>query len=280
LLYARFFHKLMRDEGLVQSAEPFANLLTQGMVLKDGTKMSKSKGNTVDSEKLIEKFGADTVRLFTMFAAPPDHSLEWIDTGVEGAARFLKKLWRFVFLHLQNRMNVANTINPDQLTTCQKDMRHKIHATIQKVSDDIGRRYTFNTAIAANMELLNDLSAYSEQSDIDSAVVREGIEAIVLMLSPIVPHICVRLWMMLGHAPNIEDEAWPQWDPAALARDSIELIVQVNGKLRDKIIVAVDARDDDIKTRALESEKVQKFVTNKQIKKVVVVKGRLVNIVV
>ena len=151
------------------------------MVLKDGTKMSKSKGNTVDPEELIEKFGADTVRLFTMFASPPDHSLEWIDTGVEGATRFLKKLWRFVYLHLQESDTNAKTVNAGKLNTKQKDLRHKIHSTIQKVSDDVGRRYTFNTAIAANMELLNDLSAFQSESDNDRAAVREGIEAIVLL---------------------------------------------------------------------------------------------------
>ena len=280
LLYARFFHKLMRDEGLVNSNEPFTNLLTQGMVLKDGSKMSKSKGNTVDPEQLIKKFGADTVRLFTMFASPPDHSLEWVDTGVEGAARFLKKLWRFVYQHMQRNGDIANPINNENLTAKQKDVRNKIHTTIQKVSDDIGRRYTFNTAIAANMELLNELSTFNEDSNSDSAIVREGIESIILMLSPIVPHICSRLWAELGCETILEDEAWPQADSAALARDSIELIVQVNGKLRDKITVAADADDEVIQSTALASNKIQKFVQDKSIKKVVVVKGRLVNIVI
>ena len=280
LLYARFFHKLMRDEGLIKSDEPFTNLLTQGMVLKDGTKMSKSKGNTVDPEELIEKFGADTVRLFTMFASPPDHSLEWIDTGVEGATRFLKKLWRFVYLHLQESDTNAKTVNAGELNTKQKELRLKIHSTIQKVSDDVGRRYTFNTAIAANMELLNDLSAFQAESDNDRAVVREGIEAIVLMLSPIVPHICSELWACLGHSSQVEDESWPAADQQALERDSIELMVQVNGKLRDKITVSVDANDEVIKTSALNSEKIQARLNDQAVKKVIVVKGRLVNIVV
>ena len=280
LLYARFFHKLMRDEGLVNSDEPFTNLLTQGMVLKDGTKMSKSKGNTVDPEQLIEKFGADTVRLFTMFAAPPDNSLEWVDTGVDGSARFLKKLWRFIYLHLQVNTAEVAVVKPDQLNAEQKQCRHKIHSTIKKVSDDVGRRYTFNTAIAANMELLNELSAFKAKSENDYAIVREGIEAIVLMLAPIVPHICSELWACLGHASPVEDQSWPTADANALQRDSIELMVQINGKLRDKITVDANADDEVIKTAALNSEKIHTRISDLQVKKVIVVKGRLVNIVV
>jgi leucyl-tRNA synthetase len=280
LLYARFFHKLMRDEGLVNSDEPFTNLLTQGMVLKDGTKMSKSKGNTVDPEQLIEQFGADTVRLFTMFAAPPDNSLEWVDTGVDGSARFLKKLWRFVYLHLQSNTSQVAAVKKDQLSASQKACRHKIHSTIKKVSDDIGRRYTFNTAIAANMELLNELSAFEAESDVDHAIVREGIEAIVLMLAPIVPHICSELWTGLGHTSPVEDQSWPKADAQALERDSIELILQVNGKLRDKITVDANADEETIKTAALNSEKIQPRISDQPVKKVIVVKGRLVNIVV
>ncbi len=280
LLYARFFHKLMRDEGLISSDEPFTNLLTQGMVLKDGTKMSKSKGNTVDPEQLIEKFGADTVRLFTMFAAPPDNSLEWIDTGVDGSARFLKKLWRFVYQYLQTDASSEAVINQAELNAAQKELRNKIHSTIKKVSDDIGRRYTFNTAIAANMELLNDLSSLKQQDENDRAVIREGIEAIVLMLSPIVPHICSDLWGSLGHINDIESQPWPQHDEQALVRDTLELMVQVNGKLRDKINIAADADDELIKTTALNSEKIQNHVKQQPVKKIIVVKGRLVNIVV
>ncbi len=277
LLYARFFHKLMRDEGLLKSDEPFTHLLTQGMVLKDGTKMSKSKGNTVDPEQLIERFGADTVRLFTMFAAPPEHSLEWVDTGVDGAARFLKKLWRFVYQHLQAQHSEALDIA--QLNTEQKALRHKIHITLQKVTRAIGERYTFNTAIAANMELLNQLSAYQEQSGQDHAVVREGIEAMILMLAPIVPHITAQLWQHLGHT-SIEDAAWPDYDHAALVQENIELIVQVNGKLRDKIMIATNADNATIEASALASEKVQAFVQGQDIRKVIVVQGRLVNIVI
>ena len=277
LLYARFFHKLMRDEGLINSDEPFTHLLTQGMVLKNGTKMSKSKGNTVDPEQLIERFGADTVRLFTMFAAPPEHSLEWVDTGVDGAARFLKKLWRLVYLHVQ--LENTHSVDVDTLNQEQKALRQKIHSTLQKVTRDIGERYTFNTAIAANMELLNHLSAHQGDNAQDIAVLREGIEAIVLMLSPIVPHVATELWHQLGHS-SIEDQAWPQYDESALVQETLELIVQVNGKLRDKILVEASADDDSMRTHALESQKVQAYVEGKEVKKIIVVKGRLVNIVV
>ncbi len=279
LLYARFFHKLMRDEGLIDSDEPFTNLLTQGMVLKDGTKMSKSKGNTVDPEQLIETFGADTVRLFTMFAAPPDNSLEWVDTGVDGSARFLKKLWRIVFAHLNSPQSIV-AIDASSLSDKQKEIRNKIHSTIKKVSDDVGRRYTFNTAIAANMELLNELSAFDVENEIAYSIVQEGIEAIVLMLSPIVPHICSELWNCLGHAGFIEDEKWPQHDDKALVRDSIQMMVQVNGKLRDKITVPADTDDEAVKQTALNSEKIKNRINDQPVKKVIVVKGRLVNIVV
>jgi len=277
LLYARFFHKLMRDEGLISSDEPFTHLLTQGMVLKDGTKMSKSKGNTVDPEQLIERFGADTVRLFTMFAAPPEHSLEWVDTGVDGAARFLKKLWRLVYLHIQ--LENTQSVDVGSLNQEQRALRQKIHSTLQKVTRDIGERYTFNTAIAANMELLNHLSSHQGDNAQDIAVLREGIEAIVLMLSPIVPHVASELWFQLGHS-SIEDQAWPQYDESALIQETIELIVQVNGKLRDKILVEADADDDLIRSNALQSQKVQAYVQGKEVRKIIVVRGRLVNIVV
>jgi len=277
LLYARFFHKLMRDEGLISSDEPFTHLLTQGMVLKNGTKMSKSKGNTVDPEQLIERFGADTVRLFTMFAAPPEHSLEWVDTGVDGAARFLKKLWRLVYLHIQ--FENTQSVDVGSLNQEQRALRQKIHSTLQKVTRDIGERYTFNTAIAANMELLNHLSSHQGDNAQDIAVLREGIEAIVLMLSPIVPHVASELWFQLGHS-SIEDQAWPQYDESALIQETIELIVQVNGKLRDKILVEADADDDLIRSNALQSQKVQAYVEGKEVRKIIVVRGRLVNIVV
>ena len=278
LLYARFFHNLMRDLGLVKGDEPFTRLLTQGMVNKDGSKMSKSKGNTVDPQQLIDRYGADTVRLFMMFAAPPEQSLEWSDSAVEGASRFLNRLWRAVFTHVS--AGSAPARNLDALDEAQKALRRTVHATIDKVSDDVGRRYTFNTAIAANMELLNTLGRYEDPSDNGRALMQEALEATVLMLSPIVPHIAQALWSALGHAGSVVDCRWPQADPAALVRDSIELVVQVNGKMRGKVTVAANATDEDIQSAALAEPNVQRFMDGKQLRKVIVVPGRLVNVVV
>ncbi|MEN8129487.1 MAG: leucine--tRNA ligase [Pseudomonadota bacterium] len=279
LLYARFFHKLMRDEGLVKGDEPFARLLTQGMVLKDGMKMSKSKGNTVDPEGLIEKFGADTVRLFVMFAAPPDQSLEWSDTAVEGAFRFLRRLWNQVYHHI-----VAGSIDKgshDEFNESQQAMRRKLHETIAKVSDDVGRRHTFNTAIAANMELLNELGRFKDDTPAGRAIMQEALEAIVLMLSPIVPHIAHSLWKALGHHRTpVIDSPWPTVDKAAQEQKSITLVVQVNGKRRAQISVPAQSDRPKIEQAALTNENVQRFMEGKTLRKIIVVPGRLVNVVV
>ncbi|HEX5636775.1 MAG TPA: class I tRNA ligase family protein, partial [Gammaproteobacteria bacterium] len=280
LLYARFFHKLLRDAGMVTSNEPFKNLLTQGMVLKDGTKMSKSKGNTVDPQQLIDQYGADTVRLFTMFAAPPEMSLEWSDSGVEGAFRFLKRLWKQVHAHVS--AGVVTTLDVSQLNEAQKNLRLKLHETIRKVSDDVGRRYTFNTAIAANMELMNELSRFNDDSAQGRAVMREALRAIVLMLSPIVPHISHELWHCLGgeNAGAVVEQSWPEFDESALVRSSIEMMIQVNGKLRGKIEVPVNADKTLIEKMALENPNVTAFIDGKELKKIIVVPGRLINLVV
>ena len=278
LLYARFFHKLMRDVGLIQTSdEPFSQLLTQGMVLKDGTKMSKSKGNTVDPQGLIDTYGADTVRLFTMFAAPPEQSLEWADSGVDGASRFLKRLYRLIYTHVNN--GAVNAADFSSFTEQQKSLRLKLHQTIQKVGDDIGRRYTFNTAIAAVMELSNELSRFDDASDNGRAVMQEALDAMVLMLSPIVPHFSHAMWQELGHKTTVIDEAWPLADEAAMVQDSIELMVQVNGKLRSKIKVAADANNESIESLAQKDPNVQAHTEGKTIRKIIVVPGRLVNIV-
>ena len=278
LLYARFFHKLMRDEGLLENDEPFKRLLTQGMVLKDGSKMSKSKGNTVDPQQLIEKYGADTVRLFILFAAPPEQSLEWNDEGVDGASRFLKRLWKLVANHLTVQSDVV-AFDTAELTTEQKNIRRKLHETIAKVTDDIGRRQTFNTAIAAVMELINELGKFNDDSKHGYAILHESVEAVVLMLSPIVPHITQQLWNELGHEGLLADVSWPVCDDAALVRDEIELVVQVNGKLRSKINVAANADNAAVETLALADEKIVANIEGKTIRKVIVVPGRLVNIV-
>ncbi len=278
LLYARFYHKLMRDAGLVGCDEPFANLLTQGMVLKDGAKMSKSKGNVVDPEALIEKYGADTVRLFILFAAPPEQSLEWSDSGVEGAFRFLKRLWRQVAAFV-NEDGEVPPLDRDALTPEQKALRRRIHQTIARVDDAMSRRYTFNTAIAANMELLNALARFEDDTPQGRALRREGLEAIVLMLAPIVPHICHELWQALGHEGMVIDAPWPQVDERALVQDTVELVVQVNGKLRGKIQVPADADRETVEQAALAEPNVRRFIEGKTVAKIVVVPKRLVNVV-
>ncbi|KGE04661.1 leucine--tRNA ligase [Pseudohaliea rubra] len=278
LLYARFFHKLMRDEGLVDSDEPFTRLLTQGMVLKDGAKMSKSKGNTVDPTALIERYGADTVRLFSMFAAPPDQSLEWSDSAVEGAHRFLKRLWRMVAEHVAS--GAVPALEPATLDGAARDGRRKIHETIAKVSDDYGRRQTFNTAIAAVMELCNELGRLDPADAQARAVLREGLDVAVRLLCPVVPHACHHLWRALGHGDDITWAPWPGVDESALVRDSIEMVVQVNGKVRAKMVVPADIGKADAEAEALAQPNAQRFLEGKTVRKVIVVPGRLVNIVV
>ncbi len=284
LLYARFYTKLLRDEGLLKHDEPFSNLLTQGMVLKDGAKMSKSKGNTVDPQHLIERYGADTVRLFTMFAAPPEQSLEWSESGVEGAFRFLKRLWKIVVDFVNLNLEIPE-LDIKALTTEQADLRRKAYQTLDKATRDIGKRNTFNTVIAANMELLNSLSKFSEANLQDKqpqgvAVRQEAFELIVLMLSPIVPHLCHELWHVLGHTEAIVDVAWPEIDKSALEQDTIELVVQVNGKRRGSIEVSANASKDEIEQEATSNHQIQRFLEAKQIRRVIVVPGRLINIVV
>ncbi|WP_417548854.1 leucine--tRNA ligase [Methylophaga sp.] len=278
LLYARFFHKLLRDEGLVTGDEPFKNLLTQGMVLKDGAKMSKSKGNTVDPQELIDEYGADTARLFMMFAAPPEMSLEWSDNAVEGANRFLKRLWRSV--HDHSEAGVIQTKTLTDLSEAAKDLRRVAHQTLTKVADDLGRRHTFNTAIAAVMELMNALTKFTEQTEQARAVRQEVLELVVLMLAPITPHICHALWTQLGHDSAVIDASWPEIDTEALKQDKVELMIQVNGKLRSKLMVDVNAQQADIESLALADENAQRYIDGKTIRKVILVPGRLINIVV
>ena len=277
LLYARFFNRMLRDEGLLHTDEPFTCLLTQGMVLKDGAKMSKSRGNTVDPQGLIDRYGADTVRLFTMFAAPPEQSLEWSDSGVEGAYRFLKRLWKQVHEHVG--AGPVQPLEPSALDAAQKARRRAVHATIAKVGDDIGRRFTFNTAIAACMELLNELGRGSDASAQDRAVMQEALEAVVLMLSPIVPHITHTLWHALGHAEAVVDCRWPECDQDALVQEEFTLVVQVNGKVRGKVSVPKDAERGAIESRVLEEANVRKHLQGKPVKKIIVVPGKLVNVV-
>lgn len=321
LLYARFYHKLLRDEGLVESSEPFKSLLCQGMVLAESfykevdgrkqwlspldvtveqddkgrtvkatetatgaevhsggvTKMSKSKNNGVDPQTAIDKHGADTVRLFTMFAAPPEQTLEWSDDGVSGAHRFLRKLWTMVHSHIQQGAVVQ--LDTTGLSEGQKDLRRKTHETINKVNDDYGRRNTFNTAIAAVMELLNEVGKLSGNEPQTQAVRHEALSSAVLLLSPIAPHICHSLWHQLGNTDAVANAAWPELDESALVRSSVEMVVQVNGKVRAKIQVAADAPKDRVEAMALEDSNVQRFIEGVTVRKIIVVPGRLVNIV-
>jgi len=277
LLYARFFHKLMRDMGLVKCDEPFRQLLTQGMVLKDGVKMSKSTGNTVDPQPLIEKYGSDTVRLFIMFASPPEQSLEWTDSGCEGASRFINKLWRVVYEHVRN--GLAPPTKYKELNEAQIDLRRKAHATLYKVNDDIGRRYTFNTAIAANMELLNSLIKFEDVTETGKNIRHEVLELIILMLSPIIPHVSHVLWNHMGHTEPVISTHWPTLDHEALKEDATNIVIQVDGKLRGKITIALDSTQDDIQKQALQNTNTQKFLKGKTIKDTIYIENKLINFV-
>jgi len=322
LLYSRFWTRAMRDLGLVNLDEPFARLLTQGMVLngiyyrkapsgrityfnpqeieerddgRGGTTavlladgkpvesggigtMSKSKNNGVDPQTLVDTLGADTARLFTMFTAPPEQTLEWSDEGVLGASRFLKRIWRAVHSHVAG--GPTGPIAPAALDADQKALRRQVHQTLVKVSDDLGRRHTFNTAIAAIMELLNAVNRAPAATAVDRSVIQEALEFMVLMLSPIVPHICHRLWQVLGHADAIIDQPWPVPDADALKAATREIVVQVNGKVRGRVTVSADATEAEVRTAALGDGNVQRFIADQPVRKVIVVPGKLVNVVV
>ena len=280
LLYARFYHRLLRDEGLVEGDEPFKSLLTQGMVLNDGAKMSKSLGNTVDPEEMIKNYGADTVRLFMMFTAPPEQSLEWSDKAINGSFRFLKRLWSSVQSRKDQITGIDDLDKQDNLSDKQKGLMRKTHQTIAKVSDDIGRRYTFNTAIAAVMELVNELNAFEINDDVDKKVVKEAIKAIILLLSPIVPHICNRLWLDLGYDSSIIDESWPTHDPELMVQENVEIVIQVNGKLRSKITVDQSIDDKALEELVMMDEKIKKYTDGHTVKKIIIVPKKLVNIVI
>ncbi len=281
LLYARFFNKLLRDEGLIKNDEPFKNLLTQGMVLKDGAKMSKSKGNTVDPAQMIDKYGADTVRLFILFAAPPTQDLEWSDSGLEGAHRFVNKIYRLVLTFIQDSKNhhVAN-LDAELLNKKQKDIRQKTHQSLQKITDDFERRHSFNTAVAALMELSNALAKFNQTDEQSMALRQESISIILKTLSPITPHICHTLWNDLGNNAAIINESWPKVDPKALEQDEVQIIIQVNGKLRAKTTVSVNTDNKAIEAQALKNENIIKFTQDKTVVRVIVVPNKLVNIVV
>ncbi|MDD9817284.1 MAG: leucine--tRNA ligase [Gammaproteobacteria bacterium] len=278
LLYARFFHKLLRDEGLVRCDEPFRNLLTQGMVLKGGVKMSKSRGNTVDPQELVDRYGADTVRLYIMFAAPPEQNLEWSDRGIAGAFRFLNRLWDITARHV-NSGGPAAALTPTDMTSAERQFRRLIHSTIAKAEDDIGRRHAFNTAIAAVMKLLKDLARLPASLPNAAALTQEALETAVLLLAPIVPHIADALWRALGHDEAVIDASWPEADADALLQEHVEWAVQVNGRLRGRIQLPVAASDVRVREAALADDNVRRFTTAGEIDRTVIVPGRLINIV-
>ena len=281
LLYARFFSKLLRDEGLIKHDEPFKNLLTQGMVLKDGAKMSKSKGNTVDPAQMIEKYGADTVRLFILFAAPPTQDLEWSDSGLEGSYRFVNKVYRLAETYLSDsKSHTTESLDIKSLNKEQKQIRQKTHQTLAKITDDIKRRNSFNTAIAAMMELTNTLSKFKQTDGQSMALRLESLDIILRALSPITPHLCHHLWQQLGHQTAIINESWPEVDNKALEQDEVQIIVQVNGKLRAKLMLSSDTDKAQVEVQALADENVVKFTSGKTIVKVIVVPNKLVNIVI
>ncbi|MDZ4263244.1 MAG: leucine--tRNA ligase [Pseudomonadota bacterium] len=277
LLYSRFFNKLMRDVGLLDIDEPFTNLLTQGMVLKDGVKMSKSKGNTVDPQELIQHYGADTARLFMMFAAPPEQSLEWSDSGVEGASRFLKKIWNFGVANSES-LGGKKTFDVSKADESQKVARREVHEILRQALVDFGKQQ-FNTVVAACMKIMNVLPNVGT-GGAHGAVINEGFSIVLRLLSPIAPHISHVLWCELGYGDDVLNASWPVVDESALVRDTIELVVQVNGKLRSKVTVAANADKAVAEAAALADENVQRFIDGKQIAKVIVVPGKLVNIVV
>lgn len=322
LMYFRFFHKLMRDAGLVNSDEPAKRLLCQGMVLADAfyytgsdgqrvwvspsdvtverddknriikavdteghelvytgmSKMSKSKNNGIDPQLMVEKYGADTVRLFMMFAAPPELTLEWQESSVEGANRFVRRVWRIVHEHSQK--GATQPLDVSTLTTEQKDLRRDLHKTIAKVTDDFDRRYAFNTAIAAIMEFMNKLVRAPQETEQDRALMQESLEAITLMLSPIIPHACFEMWKALGHTDDVDFASWPVADEKAMVDDTKLVVIQVNGKVRGRITVPADAVQDFVLDMATKEYSVSKYLEGVTIRKVIYVPGKLLNLVV
>lgn len=283
LLYSRFITKALKDFGYLQVDEPFANLLTQGMVCMDGSKMSKSKGNVVSPEEIIGKYGADIARMFILFAAPPERDLEWSDQGVEGCYRFLNRVWRLVAQYEDAfKQNVVGNTGDafGHLDGNGKKMRLDTHTAIKKVTNDVGTRFNFNTAISSIMELVNALYLYKEKENVNQAAAREGIEAVLKLLAPFAPHITEELWSEIGYSESIHQESWPKVDESALVEEEVTVILQVNGKVRDKVQVPAEISGEELEKLILSSEKVKSFLEGKSVGKVITVPGKLVNIVV
>jgi leucyl-tRNA synthetase len=282
LLYSRFFTKVIRDLGLVSADEPFQRLLTQGMVIKDGAKMSKSKGNVVDPDFLVNRYGTDTVRVFCMFAAPPERDLEWSDQGVDGAFRFLNRIWNFVYRNRQSLIGGETGVlsETSQLSAQGINLLRKTHQTIKKITNSIERDYHFNTSIAALMELFNDMSAFSQSGSEDSHVLRFSIKHLIMLISPFAPHMAEELWKVLGEKDSIIHQRWPSWDEEIAKEEEVELVIQINGKVRAKTMISAGLDDEVIKEMAFAAPKIQEQIEGRELKKVIVVQGKLVNIVV
>jgi leucyl-tRNA synthetase len=281
LLYSRFFLKVLRDAGLVDYDEPFSNLLTQGMVLKDGGKMSKSVGNVVSPEEILAKYGADTARLFILFAAPPERELEWSDQGVDGSFRFLNRVWRIVYHFEKELAQQVTSYDTSKLDDADKDLRRALHATIKKVSEDVEQRFNFNTAISSMMELVNAMYAYKDaKKEPNAGLIYETVRNLLLLLAPFVPHITEELWHgVIDDQTSVHAQKWPVYDAAAIKVDNVEIVLQINGKNRDRLTVPAAATKADLEKLALADEKIKKLIGTAKILKVICVPGRLVNIV-
>lgn len=280
LMYARFFTKFLYDIKMLDCQEPFSNLLTQGMVLKDGAKMSKSKGNVISPEEIIGQYGADTARLFILFASPPERDLEWSDQGVEGCYRFLNRVWRLVQDYRHYFHEDPAEIKPDSFNPIDKELYYKVHATIKKVSADIEERFNFNTAISAIMELCNQLNSYREAPDKNAALIKLAIENLLILLSPFSPHICEELWEMTGHTESVHHQPWPQYDPQALILDEVEMVIQISGKVKERINVPLNTPREDLEQIALNNNKIIALTEGRKIIKIIVVPNKLINIVI
>lgn len=282
LLYSRFFTKVLYDLKLIDNDEPFTNLLTQGMVLKDGAKMSKSKGNVVSPEDIVAKYGADTARLFILFASPPERDLEWSDQGVEGCYRFLNRVWRLVAPLGDTLAAAALPDRTGNLVGVNKDMRRVTHLAIKKVTEDVGNRFNFNTAVSAIMELVNAMYQYRDlpECDRNEGVLREAVDALLLLLAPFAPHITEELWNLTGHEGSIHAQPWPQYDPEVIVEDEITIVIQINGKVRERLLVPADIKPDAMRELVMQQEKVRQLIGDKKVVKVIPVPGKLVNIVV
>ena len=278
LMYSRFFQMALYDMGLVDCEEPFKNLLTQGMVNKDGKKMSKSLGNVVSPEEIIKKYGADTARLFILFAAPPDRELDWSDAGVEGSYRFLNRVYRLVYEFTKKYPEIPAEFKVEG--SADKSLNYILNATIKKVSEDVGGRYSFNTAISSIMELVNEMYKYKEGDNVNVGLLGKAVKDLILILSPFTPHICEEMWEHIGQKESLVNMSWPEYDEAALVKDEVEIVIQVNGKLKDKLFVPNNSDRAELEKAALENKNIQALLEGKTVVKVVVVPNKLVNIVV